>query len=155
MGTRSRIGILNDDGTVDSIYCHWDGYLSHNGKILQEHWTDPDKMAELIALGDISSLAPEIGEKHPFDNPHRYDTPEYKEFEAQYQGMVNAYGRDRGETDVDAVHSATVEEFRAFSCGAEYWYLFCDGEWMVSYLSYQGFENLEDAIARKATEEAA
>ena len=67
MATRSRIGILNDDGTVDSIYCHWDGYLSHNGKILFEHYTDPAVVQELIALGDISSLGIDIGEKHPFD----------------------------------------------------------------------------------------
>ena len=70
MSTRSRIGILNDDGTVDSIYCHFDGYISNNGKILQEHYTDPAKMAELIALGDISSLAAEIGVQHQIGRAH-------------------------------------------------------------------------------------
>ena len=34
MGTRSKIGILRRDGTVDHIYCHWDGYPEHNGVIL-------------------------------------------------------------------------------------------------------------------------
>ena len=154
MGTRSRIGRLNDDGTVDSIYCHWDGYLSANGKMLQEHYTNLAKVNELIALGNISSLAPEIGEKHPFDNPHRYDTPEYKAFEAQYGGMVNAYGRDRGEDGVDAIHSATVERFRAIGGGEEFWYLFCDGEWLVSYWCDEEFEDLEDAIARDDAEKA-
>jgi hypothetical protein len=158
MSTRSRIGILNDDGTVDSIYCHFDGYVTGIGQILQQHYTDPAKVNELIALGDISSLAPEIGVQHPFDNPHRYDTPEYKAFDAQYRGMVNAYGRDRGEDGVDAVHSATVEEFRAIDCCAEYYYLFCDGEWLVCCVYGDNpdlFENLEDAIAREAAEEAA
>lgn len=25
MSTRSNIGVLNNDGTVTAIYCHWDG----------------------------------------------------------------------------------------------------------------------------------
>ena len=34
MGTRSRIGVMHGD-KVKSVYCHWDGYLEHNGQILQ------------------------------------------------------------------------------------------------------------------------
>ena len=34
MSTRSNIAIKRKNGTVESIYCHWDGYLSYNGKIL-------------------------------------------------------------------------------------------------------------------------
>ena len=37
MGTRSRIGVMHGD-VVKSVYCHWDGYLEHNGVILQEHY---------------------------------------------------------------------------------------------------------------------
>jgi len=64
MGTRSTIAIRNTDGTFEAIYCHWDGYLSHNGRILEENYTTEEKVRELIALGDISSqgkkLAPSI-----------------------------------------------------------------------------------------------
>ena len=56
MGTRSTIALELADGTVEQIYCHWDGYLSCNGKILFENYTDPLKVAELISLGAISSL---------------------------------------------------------------------------------------------------
>lgn len=154
MSTRGRIGILNDDGTVDSIYCHYDNYLSHNGKILLQHYTLPAKVAELIALGDISSLAPEIGEKHPFDNPHPWNTQEYQAHQRQYENWVNAYGRDREETDVDSTHSKTVEDFRNIGCWTEYWYLFCDGEWLVSSDS-DAFEPLEQALARYDAEQAA
>jgi len=35
MATRSRIAIENQDGTVTSIYCHFDGYLSGVGKLLK------------------------------------------------------------------------------------------------------------------------
>jgi hypothetical protein len=56
MGTRSTIALEFADGTVQQVYCHWDGYLEHNGKILQEHYSDPFKLRDLIDLGDMSSL---------------------------------------------------------------------------------------------------
>ena len=69
MATRSTIAIEHEDGTVEQVYCHFDGYLSHNGKILQEHYTDRSKVEQLVALGDMSILGNEIGEKQDFDNP--------------------------------------------------------------------------------------
>jgi hypothetical protein len=56
MGTRSTIALEFADGTVEQVYCHWDGYLEHNGKILQNHYMDPFKVKELLALGAFSSL---------------------------------------------------------------------------------------------------
>jgi hypothetical protein len=56
MGTRSTIAIEFADGTVSQVYCHWDGYLSNNGEILQNHYMDPFKVRELINLGGFSSL---------------------------------------------------------------------------------------------------
>ena len=56
MSTRSRIAIENQDGTVTSIYCHFDGYLSGVGKLLKEYYTTQPKVQALIELGDISSL---------------------------------------------------------------------------------------------------
>ncbi len=56
MGTRSTIALEFADGTVEQVYCHWDGYLEHNGKILAEHYMDPFKVKELLALGGFSSL---------------------------------------------------------------------------------------------------
>jgi len=43
------------DGTIGQVYCHWDGYLEHNGKILQNSYTDPFKVRELLDKGDMSS----------------------------------------------------------------------------------------------------
>ena len=56
MATRSTIAMEFADGTVQQIYCHWDGYLEHNGKILFNHYVDPYKTRDLIDMGDISSL---------------------------------------------------------------------------------------------------
>ena len=56
MSTRSRIGMVLPDGTVESIYCHCDGYLKHNGLILLECYSDPARLKELLALGGLSGL---------------------------------------------------------------------------------------------------
>ena len=56
MGTRSTIALEFADGSVSQVYCHWDGYLSNNGEILQTSYMDPFKVRELINLGGFSSL---------------------------------------------------------------------------------------------------
>ena len=87
MATSSRIGILRKDGTTETIYCHSDGYPEHHEPILKTYYNSIDKVKALIALGDISVLAPRIapneGEVHNFDNP--------------VDDIVIAYHRDRGE----------------------------------------------------------
>lgn len=60
MATRSMIYKEEQDGTLKGIYCHWDGYLEYNGSILLEHYSEPDKLEKLLALGDISSLGEEL-----------------------------------------------------------------------------------------------
>jgi len=127
MGTRSTIAIENADGTVTGIYCHWDGYLSHNGRILAENYTDEATVRELIALGDISSLGAEIGTAHDFDNCPA--------------GETNSYARDE--------HNWS--QFVAEN-GQEYDYLFTPGAgWQVS--TYNGIYDLARALETE-TEEA-
>lgn len=96
MGTRSTIALEYADGTVEQVYCHWDGYLAHNGHILQNHYSNPFVLRDLIDLGDISSLGKIIGTKHDFS---RLDTPmPAAEYDRLYGHMTTFYGRDRGET---------------------------------------------------------
>ena len=61
MATRININIKRP-GVEEyaSIYCHWDGYLSHNGKILLKNYNTYDKVVALISEGDISSLGESI-----------------------------------------------------------------------------------------------
>lgn len=56
MGTRSRIGIEMPDHTVVSVYCHWDGYPEHNGRILIQHYQNREDVQELIDGGSMSCL---------------------------------------------------------------------------------------------------
>jgi hypothetical protein len=118
-------------GTVcKSVYCHWDGYLEHNGQILQQHY-DSAKANQLVALGDISSLRPEIGEKHAFS---KLEVPmDGEAYDKLYGDMTTFYGRDRGEEGCEWQVAHTFEEFleQADGCGAEFYYVMKDGVWYV------------------------
>ena len=75
MGTRSRIGIQLKDKSVLSVYCHWDGYPSFNGRVLNEFHNTPEKVANLINGGNISSLHTNVGwnqETLPETGPQYY-----------------------------------------------------------------------------------
>jgi hypothetical protein len=128
MGTRSRIGVMHGD-KCKSVYCHWDGYLSHNGRILQD-WFDSAKANHLVSLGDMSSLRPEIGEKHSFS---QFELPaqEREAFEKLTENWCTFYGRDRGETNADFQVDENFESFtdRVSGCSAEYFYIMKDGVW--------------------------
>jgi len=129
MGTHSRIGIMHGD-KVKSVYCHWDGYLEHNGRILQDHYNST-KTNFLVALGDMSTLRPQIGEKHAFS---QFDLPaeEVEAYKELTRDWCTFYGRDRGEVSVWKVAN-TFEEFleQADGCGAEFYYIMKDGVWYV------------------------
>lgn len=56
MATRCRVGVLNEDLSVQSIYVHWDGYPDHTGKVLQERYGDPGVVQNLIDGGYLSSI---------------------------------------------------------------------------------------------------
>lgn len=114
MGTRSHIGKQLENGTIKYIYCHWDGYPEHNGAILKEHYTTDAKVDELLALGDLSILGEEIGEQQDFDNR-----------ESHYPKWCLAYGRDRGEDDVEAKVAQSLEEI----IDQDYHYVWNNGKW--------------------------
>ena len=75
MGTRSRIGIQLKDDSILSVYCHWDGYPSFNGKVLREFYDTTEKVNQLINGGNISSLHTNVGwnnETLPETGPQYY-----------------------------------------------------------------------------------
>ena len=130
MGTRSRIGVMHGDN-VKSVYCHWDGYLQHNGAILQEHY-DSVKANQLVALGDLSSLRPEIGEKHAFSQ-FELRAEEVAGFKLLTENMCTFYGRDRGETGTEWKTHTNFVDFFAEVEGSwcEWYYIMRDGVWYV------------------------
>ena len=55
MGTSSMIGVYNkEDGSVTASYCHYDGYLAYNGRMLVENYNSKYD-AEIVAKGGYIS----------------------------------------------------------------------------------------------------
>lgn len=139
MATRSTIAIEYPDGTVHQVYCHWDGYLENNGEILFHHYADPAKTAELVSLGDISSLGEEI---HP-KGEHSWEEPE--------TGVTVFYGRDRGEAGVEYRVYANYNHYVATRQSEEYNYIQrSNGEWFVCPMGDSVYEKLGHALRNLA-----
>jgi len=118
MGTRSTIALEFADGTVQQVYCHWDGYLAHNGKILFENYSNPFILRDLIDLGDLSSLGERIGTQHAFDK-----APE---------GECTFYKRDRNESGCEAKSFVDFQHYLVNHQYEEYEYILRkDGNWYV------------------------
>ena len=125
MATRSAIGYTLLTGEVRGIYCHWDGYVEHNGKILLESYTDAAKIAAMVALGAMSALAAEIAD-------------------------CTYYGRDRSETDVDAQNYNDVDEHVThYADVCDYMYLWNGNEWLITNGDLK-FNRVEDLLELEA-----
>ena len=118
MATRSNIAMKTQDGKIVSVYCHWDGYVANNGKILLENYDNIEKIEALVALGSISSLGEQIGEQQDF-NDRSTQKDEWTLF----------YSRDRGE-------QLSIQEYADIPSWIddmeEYAYLWNGKEWLVN-----------------------
>lgn len=162
MGTRSDIIAQLSNGKWARIYCHWDGYLDHNGRILFDHYKTQEKIDQLMALGDLSILNEEIGVKHPFEAPSRFTgdlgsrktNPAYTKYQKKYGKMCLAYGRDRGETGTEAKIGDTLSEvWPEIDTWTEFTYVWFDGKWSVGDPDEgsQTLIDLGDALEGKKT----
>ena len=162
MGTRSMIAIQNPHSkAVKAIYCHWDGYLEHNGSLLNKHYSNSPKVNNLIALGDLSSLGSQIGEQHPF-SPHgsKEDAALYEH--AKDMGYCTFYQRDRGE-DAPYKFFKDIKEAQAYYDGSwcEYFYLFKydedleAGKWFYRTRENGRWKRLATAMKKLKAEECA
>ena len=130
MGTRSRIGIELSDSSILSVYCHYDGYPSFNGKVLHEFYDTKEKVTQLINGGDMSCTWTNAGwnnETLPESGPLHYTS--------------------RGESiDMNAPRlDKDMEEF--FTDNEEYSYVFTSAGW-VCYNMHQ----FEDEVAPEPVE---
>ncbi len=147
MSTRSLIALQIDEDKYESIYCHSDGYLTHNGIILHLFYQNRKKIEELLELGNISVLAEHINpnpkEKHSFALADRQDN------------VVVAYNRDRGEKGNEKVQSRLLQILN--NKEVEYIYIFSlENNWtychndlnkhFTSYDKLPQFTNVKDDI---------
>lgn len=133
MATRSSISIKTSKSGGKTIYCHWDGYPSNNGKLLKKFYNTEAKVLELIALGNLSILGETIGKKVAFDG-----------FDSRENPQCLAYDRDRGETEQEASNWTNKPTDLQ-----EYNYLFKDGKWYVSRNDNNRYYPLTDKMIER------
>jgi hypothetical protein len=120
--------------TCKSVYCHYDGYLSYTGEILNRHY-DSALANELVARGDNSGVKETLAEMN----------------------FYAAQGDERAEWMV----AHTFEEFldQVEGSGCEYYYVMRDGVWYAGSvydatgLRKGGLVPLTDALAATTIEQ--
>ena len=143
MATRSVIAKLNPKTKeIKAVYCHNDGYLEHNGTILDSHYQNGTKVDKLLQQGDLSTLDANIGEKINFDD-----------FELRHKNkQCLFYNRDRGENRKEAEileDDIALVEFANESCDAQFIYLYAYNAWYVyDYRNDKQFRELDDVLCK-------
>ena len=126
MSTNCTVAIKNEDGSVTSIYNHWDGYPELNGvgATLLKNYTTVEAVKDLIMLGDCSIIEDD---------------------------RVEAYHRDRKE-DWEGVQPKTWENYDKMLVEnfQEYNYLFDNNKWyVIDYYEDKGkLELLSDVVKK-------
>ncbi len=127
MATRSYIFKI-DNNYMKGVYCHYDGYLEHNGEVLLKHYNEHKKVEELISLGDLSVLDINCNlvDGHSFDNRidgytvayHRDRNEEFSQMKVECSDLINA-----------------IEHFKSICDDGmiEYCYVFYNDIWYVYF----------------------
>ena len=69
MGTRSNICVYNEEKEeVIQSYCSYDSYYTNSGIMLQKHYNSAELAKQLVELGHISSIRPNLNPDPQF--PH-------------------------------------------------------------------------------------
>ena len=104
MSTRSTISVIQRDGSVKSVYCHWDGYTDGVGKELINNFNTERLANKVISEGSISSIT---------------------------DSYIDSYHSKRGE-DIDIKQYLSLERFLKSKDSQQFNYLFKDGEWLAA-----------------------
>ena len=114
MSTRARIGLLQEDLSVLSVYHHWDGYPEWLGVTLNEQYNTREKIAKLIDGGNMSSCWS--------DNQFDYEKQEF----VKNDPKPEYYGGE----DERPHHNATFQKFLDdVNACEEYLYIFITECW--------------------------
>ena len=127
MPTSAFIGKSNPDGSIEGVYCRWDGYISGLGKRLIENYDSLEHVEEILSLGDMSNLGKDLSPM-----------------------CTEAYHRDKNEKLNPPKRYRDGKRFASkvwkdFSANFAYVF-FPDIGWTVATRSQQHFESLKIAV---------
>lgn len=105
MSTNARIGLQLADGSILSVYHHWDGYPEWLGVTLKEQYNTKKNIVDLIDGGNMSSCWS--------DNVYDYEKQEFvkRDPQPEYYGGDNEAPRLDGNFDEYAENANSGEEF--------------------------------------------
>ena len=125
MATNSTIAVKLQDGSISQVFCHWDGDLQFNGKMLFERYDNQILVEELITKGNLSSLGSTV------------DSSEFRTRDMGDSWFLNKPN-----------HFESIQSYKQFmiSNGQKFNYLFDGDEWLVSENGSSCFAYLNDAL---------
>jgi hypothetical protein len=152
MGTRCLIGMRTSSG-YDLVYCHYDGYPSFVGTILQKYYKKESKVRALINLGDMTSLGAFLGTKKTIDNDFHFIGVDIYGEPCQIRKYVKDYGRSSNKEEVIVTHVntlyAVISQMHMQCC--EYVYIYEGGAWFYTSNRNPYSENVEIPSWKKLT----
>ena len=147
MSTRSRIGIMDEDGNGKSVYCHFDSYLEGVGVNLDNHYNASHLAEKIVELGSISGLRAtfELSEFYVRDRGDDMADCAAKPFKAAKldTNQILPFKIHQGlPFDMTDFEAQTSESW------GEYGYVFYNEQWFVwdKYEPGNGFRNLANAL---------
>lgn len=142
MGTRCAI-VVKVGRWYRGVYSHMDGYPSHAGKMLKEHYNDFNRAKDLVSNGDIYSLREKLG--RPFDPSLTW---EKLTSDLSIRSTV-LYIRDGNVTDPTyRTKTGSLKNVLDRISDFAYYYVYENGQWMVN-----GKMTIEEAIEQEAIEQ--
>src|SRR5579872_6434505 len=97
---RSRIGVLNDDGTLETVYLGANGYLQDAGRQILEWWNSEERARLLIQDGGLMY----VGYFNTFDEANQYQShleDVCADLGLKYVGMCSPYVKSKHQNRLD------------------------------------------------------
>ena len=132
MSTRSRIGILREDGSILSAYHHWDGYPAWLGVTLNKYYSQPRKANKLVKGGNMSCC---------------YTKDRWSKNLGQYENKYYGpqYYSKRGDKNYQPQVSKNFKEYQELVAWEEYMYIYVEETWVAYKVhtksGHSGFAN--------------
>ena len=133
MSTRSRIGILREDGSILSAYHHSDGYPEWLGVTLNKYYSQPRKANKLVKGGDMSCCYTKTRWSKKLGS-----------YENRYYGPQYYSKRIKDDYFLPKV-SKNFKEYQELVAWEEYMYIYVEETWVAykvhTKFGHSGFAN--------------
>ncbi len=132
MATSAVIAKKKADGKYRCVYCHWDGYPSNVGVVLNLCYTEENKVNKLMSLNSLSQLG-----ESPTIVPTESDMG-LGTFRGKFKACI-AHERDMG---LDAP-KCVVQRIEDIPYWYSYLYIWENGSWNTYEVNDNGLEKMK------------